>query len=329
MGDPRLSSSTIWKAVALGAGVSVTVGLLGYAVLGRRPRPPEFNTSWQSPAGKLTYVLYSSDGKYLAAGSASGQVLLWTLPDRKPRRLTELTKKPIIALTLSADGFLAASDTNGEFFGWQLETSQTRLLPKLPAPVACIAFQPSRFESPGIILGLTDGRLMAVDDLGTTMVESGHKGGVKRAAYSPKGDLLVTGGTDGTLVWRNSATRTVIATVAAHTSEVSALVFCTDGRQLASADWNGEIRVWSVADRKQTASFRQPDAVSAMGWIKESLVTGSWDGCLRFWSLQQTAPAQTVDTGDVIHDLAVSPSGETVATVSNRDCVELWRAPTQ
>ncbi len=294
-----------------------------------RSRPPEFVRALSSPARSLTAVVYSPDGRYLVAGSASGQVIVWDLSSGRSRMLESLTSGAILAMAVSPDGSLLAGGVARNLVGWKLDGGssgkQTNKLSGLPAPITTLAIRPKRAE---IAVGLSNGSLYVLGKSKPAAVDREHNGGVKIVRYPPRGDLLVSGGTDGRLVWRDAETRKVLAKRDAHSSEISALAFSPDGRWLASGGWNGEIRIWNVETRRPQTNLSQPDAVAGMAWIGSLLVSGSWDGRLRFWSPEQEDIVGQIDTGTVIHALAVSPAGDTLATVSRRGEVRLWRAPT-
>lgn len=276
----------------------------------------------------LTTVLYSPDGHYLVAGSASGQVIGWNVSSGKRRTLQTLGSQPILAIGLSSDGVLLAGGVDQNLVAWTAfkdkskQTSQT--LSNMPAPITSLAVRANR---PEFAVGLSNGFLYLFGRSETPDVDLEHKGSVKSVAYHPRQNLLVTGGSDGLIVWRDAETNKVLTTSEGHSSEISGLSFAPDGAVLVSGDWNGEIIIWDVKTREQKFALMQPDAVSGMAWSGSTLVTGGWDGLLRFWSLEQKAVVREIDTGDAIHGLAVNPAGDTIATVSRRNEVQLWRVP--
>jgi len=315
----------IVAAAMIGLGGLATAA---YFSFGRRHRPPEFRKALESPVEGLTTVLYSPDGRYLVAGSASGQVIGWNVVSGKRRTLQTLGSQPILAIGLSSDGVLLAGGVDQNLVAWTAfkdkskQTSQT--LSNLPAPITALAVRGNR---PEFAVGLSNGFLYVFGRSETPHVDLEHEGSVKSVAYHPRQNLLVTGGSDGRIVWRDAETNKVLATSEGHTSEVSGLLFAPDRGVLVSGDWNGEIIIWDVRSREQKTTLKQPDAVSGMVWTGSNLVTGGWDGRLRFWSLEQKAVVREIDTGDAIHGLAVSPAGDTIATVSRRNEVQLWRVP--
>ena len=313
---------------------------VAYLVFLRRGRPPEFVRALSSPAKSLTAVVYSPDDRHLVAGSASGQAIVWDLSSGQSRMLESLTSGAILAMAVGPDGSLLAGGVERSLVGWKIDGvgsgKQTRKLAGLSAPITTLAIRPKRTE---IAVGLSNGSLYVLGKRQKSLgfpksqgfgphVDLEHKGSVKVVRYHPRGDLLVSGGTDGRLVWRDAETRKVRAKRDAHSSEISALAFSPDGRRLASGGWNGEIKIWSVETRELQTTLSQPDAVAGMEWVGSLLVSGSWDGRLRFWSTEREETIGQIDTGAVIHALAVNPAGDTLATVSRRGEVQLWRVPT-
>ncbi len=314
------------KLILIGivAATCVVLIALGFIYFSGNPRPEEFTKELTTSVDHLTAVLYSPDGTYLCAGSASGQVVRWNLQSGQSETRMELSEEPIITLAVSIDGFLMAADASKGLFGWQLSKSETEEFGSLSAAAAAIAFRPSKERE--IVLGLTDGSLKSLTPSGVIQLKLEHQGSVKAVVFHQNGQLMVTGGADGKLIWYNVQTRKPFADGEAHKGEVSELSFSADGRKLASADWNGGIKVWDSQSRRVLSEMSQPDAVSGIGWAGEYLVTGSWDGVIRTWSVIETRVVHQVDTGELIYDLAVSPDGSTVATVSNGNSVELWKA---
>ncbi len=302
-------------------------GVAGWLVDGEKQmtRPNEFHSEFRSPVGQLTQVVYSHDGRSLVAGSATGQVVVWNLATKQPQVLKKLTSDAIVVLAMSPDGFIGAGDASNRFVGWQLGTEQTQTIDELPGAVACIAYR-SGFAEPEIVLGLSDDSLVFIGTTGVKQQKSGHRSGVKSAAYHPDGDILVTGGASGRLIWRDTDSREVIATLQAHSSEISGLAFSPDGQRLATGDYNGEIKIWSTETQKRIGKGTQADAVIKIHWQRDTILTGSWDGKLRLWSAESQTFTREVDTGTPIYGMAVHPDNDRIATVANGNRVELWRA---
>jgi WD40 repeat protein len=240
-----------------------------------------------------------------------------------------LSTDSITALALSNTGFLTAGTGERTVVGWQLigpgAGKVTRKLPNFPAPISACAAHPERLD---VLIGLTDGSLYSFGtESQPKRIDSRHDGGVKSICFAPDGETFVTGGTDGRLIWRDAASLGIRAAIRPHRSEVSGLAFSPDSKLLASGDYNGRIFVHDATDKDRRFEFTQAEAVSGLAIFDTLLLTGSWDGKLRYWSLSSGTAVSEVFTGQLIQDLAINPQAGTVATVHGTDELLLWQNP--
>jgi WD40 repeat protein len=67
---------------------------------------------------------------------------------------------------------------------------------------------------------------------------------------------------------------------------VSSVVWSPDGKSVASADWEGYVRVWDVATGKQTAVFKGHTSwVTSVAWSPDGkkLASVGLDKTVRVW----------------------------------------------
>jgi WD40 repeat protein len=281
-----------------------------------------------TPVGGLNCLQFSPDalGQYLAAGAAGGEVLLWETATRTLRPVTLPTRRPITAIALSTDGWLAAGGAEQHVLAWDIANSRAKKLPIFPAPITAIQNRPQSSE---LVVALSNGELNFVN-LQSGKIDKlagGHGGGIKTLAFNPAGTQLVTGGTDGKLIWRDAKTRQVFRTVEAHTHEISSVAFAPDGLLFVSGSWDGSAKLWTASDGTLQAELPHPDAVSCVGCTPTQVVTGCWDGKLRFWPYAGGSPTAEFETGEALHALAVHPRGDVVATVAQGPVVQFWKSP--
>ncbi|NOX55096.1 MAG: WD40 repeat domain-containing protein [Planctomycetes bacterium] len=312
--------------------IAVVLAAISYFFTAGPRRPPEWQGELTSPTDALINLCYSPDATFLAAGSGTGEVVLWNLKAKRVKTLPRLMDESVVTIGIAPDGFLVASDLAGNCAGWQLGTGRTKTFPKLPAPVTSIAFRDSPTIGPEMALGLADGQIVFFTRSGHEMMRTRHRGGVCELRYSPDGRLLVTAGRDGLLEWRNADTRQIASITRAHSGEVGDLAFSPDGRLLASADWNGRVVIWNAKTREPLERQDVSDAVSALAWIPTqplTLVAGGWDGRLRFFSYRLQPSQRAIHVGSPILDIALSPDPNIIATVCGSSSVDLWKVPTK
>lgn len=319
------------KATRLVSIVAVLAALGGVvaALILTRPSPPdEFIESLSTPAGSLTKLVVSPDGRHVAAGSAEGRVVLLNLIARRTELLDADGSAPLTMLTFASDGLLLSGDRTGKLRAWQSpdfsavefdEALQTRVA------ITCSEFRRVA-GSLEIILGLGDGRIVSIGQAKSEIRESGHRG-LRTMLLADQGTRLITAGSEGRIRWHRLEDNVLLHTAAGHDTEIAALVSSPDGDRFASADWNGDIRVWDAESRKVVVKLTQPDAVSALIWTGDRIVTGSWDGYIRVWEVTDSTAevVAEIDTRQPIHDLAVEPPGDRILTVSNDDAIDVWR----
>lgn len=289
-----------------------------------RKLPPEFVERLAAPTGRLNSLRTTLDGKSLIAGSSEGAVIVWDWTTRKPQVLEPSSSQPIVTLAESNDGLLVATGLQGQLRGWQLPEFSPLKLTSPEVPITAIAFRQTA-DGRSMLLGLSDGRIATLDGGKLTLRKSGHRG-VKALWLSKDQDELVSVGTEGKVIWYNLKSKNLIATIAAHATEISTLLPFADSR-FVTADWNGHIKAWDAKTRKVLWDAQQPDGVSGLAWLGERLVSAGWDGKLRAWSItpEQATLEVTVDTGRPIQGLAVIASDSLLATVSASREVEFWK----
>ena len=302
----------IGLVAVVGASVAIWSSLTGTS--------PPAETVW-TESDILTAVAYSPDGQFLVAGSATGDVLLWNIHERKLQTMRPALSGPISALSVSDDGFAVAADTNQRLIGWDIPTGRREQLPRLPSAVTFIAFRPGQFE---VTLGLQDGTLAVLTPAGLKGRPSRHKGGVKCGVYSQDGRRLITGGADGRVIVWNADDQTVIADKRGHAAEVSNVVLLTEHGEAVSADWNGEIVVWDIRSWNVVRRRLVADGIADLAVQQNQLVVASWSGSLQWRGLEDDRLLREGKLPGAILGIAASPDGNTVASVCGDRAIRLW-----
>ena len=179
---------------------------------------------------------------------------------------------------------------------------------------------------------------------------TGHLNGITALAFSPDGQTLVSGSTDGTIRFWQTATGTPVDTlITGHTHSIKAATFFEDSSTLVSAAFNGEITFWDVetSQKSTVQNSGHRDWYSAVGFSPDGtkLTSAAADGTIVFGEFptgfKSTKPDNLtrltdVSTGDELatwqkhaNELIFSPDDrtKTVASTSGNG-IRLWNTET-
>ncbi|WP_410657935.1 caspase, EACC1-associated type [Amycolatopsis sp. lyj-112] len=174
--------------------------------------------------------------------------------------------------------------------------------------------------------------------------------GVSTVVFSPDGGLLATANSDGAVrLWSTSTRKAIGDPIVANPvtanspkrNEVRALAFNPTGTLLATAGADGFVRLWDPATQRQLrGAIKHPDSeVNKLAFNPTGTMlatAGSRDGNVYLWDLDsqraigEPIAAATTDRWKIvgIDQLAFSPSGDVLATVSGHQSVRLWNPGT-
>jgi WD40 repeat protein len=279
------------------------------------------------PTDGITALDFSPDGRWLATGSESGEIVLWETGTWRKNRSWRGHPTMIRHLAFSHLGnSLAAADDNYAAL-WDVETGkELRSLKQW-------LFKKSLVFSP-------DDKWLAVNAVGKPStpiydVASGELAlelpGRPRGemAFSPDGKLLVGAASAETLhVW-DIQKKTVTMKLGPRTSSDLDVLFHPDGRRVLTSGTGLAVRVWDLAAQKEVLALTDPAgpgrptniALSADGTL---VAAGFRDGAARLWELETGKLLQVFQLGPrsgIVDDVSFSPDGGYLATLNRNGTV--------
>ena len=152
--------------------------------------------------------------------------------------------------------------------------------------------------------------------------------GVQTVAFSPNGELVATGDSNGNIqLWRvrNWA---YLTTLSGHTNRVWSVAFSPDGHFLASSSIDGTIRLWSPQENQCIHVFLESlNRFYSVAFCPNGkfLASGSVDATIRLWDLQDYKCVH-IFSGHTnwVYSISFSPDGKFLASGSVDATIRLW-----
>ena len=131
-----------------------------------------------------------------------------------------------------------------------------------------------------------------------------------------------------------AAARPGIATLTGHTDRVHSIAFTRDGSTLVTGSYDGTVRLWDVATRRQIGTpLNGHGQVNSVAFSPDGkiLASGGADGTVRLWDVATRRQIGTPLNGHdgEVYSVAFSPDGKIVASGADDGTVRLWDVATR
>ncbi len=234
------------------------------------------------------------------------------------------------AVCFSGDGsYVIGAGTSAYCFRVQ-DGDATKTEPRPRTLGACLAGAP---DATCFVVGYQDGYLVAYD-IPRCEVVSKVRAGVGRITslgFHPTGRLFAVTGKEGRISLREWPSFREVGVWEDVTTDEKVLAFSPDGKRLASAEWNGTVRVWDIDQGKSVVVGREDGPIDNLAYAAGGIfVTCLGPPSLSFWTARESGQRELLDDGSLGHINCVTTDGSGKLVASGHvDCtVKLWNGMT-
>ena len=299
-------------------------------------------------------VVFSPDGQTALSGSSDHTLVLWEVATGEILRRFEGHTGQVNSVVFSPDGQTAISgscaETNdvatcsrGELILWEVATGGIlRRFEGHEGSVNSVAFSP---DGQSVLSGACGrlrenqcirGELILWDMMTGEVVRrfEGHTGKVNSVAFSPDGQMALSGSDDHTLIRWEVATGGILNRFESHEDSVNSVAISPDGRSALSGSWDNTLILWDMATGEALHTLvrqrtRAPISVVFSPDGQTALSGASSESSLILWDMTTGEALRNFEghTGKV-NSVAFSPDGQMALSGSDDRTLILWDVTT-
>jgi WD40 repeat protein len=233
-------------------------------------------------ADAVRCLALNKDGTRAAAAGKDGVVKVWT-PGKKQATATVKTPAAVNGLAWNAAGtrlVVGNEDKRARVYG--LDGKLVEFFPHQGAVLAVA------YHGDGNRVVSAGADKTARVWTSALVWQQAHGGAAPQAAFSPKGDRVVSGGDKAVKVW-NAADGKLVKTIAAHEEAVVGVGVSADGLRVASAGEDKTVKIWDLSPPKGAKKDKE----------------------------EEDKPLAEFKLAGVPHRVALSPNGSRVAVATS------------
>ena len=274
----------------------------------------QVDTTINSHSNGIWAIAVSPDNKQIASTNDEQTIQLWNVAQNKIERVLTGHNKSIWSVAYSHDNrFLASASDDGTVRIWNINTGRLHRTIKGDTWFWTAAFCPN--DSSILATAGADYSIKFWNIITGKLIKtfSGHTEIVRHITFNDKGKYLASCGMDNTArVWQVDTGECI--SIFEHTSPVSSVAFGSNSMATGSDD--NIVRLWEDINTGQILqSFDEHTGwVQSVAFVlsedgREILASGSHDGTIKLWQVNQKQALATLTHGGWVRAIAKQAAG--------------------
>ena len=266
---------------------------------------------------EVTGLACSSDGQFLLSWSRDQTARLW---DRQGNLIATLEghQAPVLEARISSDGqHILTRSADRSVRVWDIKGALLTDKIRHDKHIYAAVFSP---DGKTIATTSADGTTKTWSLDGTMQHElTGHTGLVPVVCFSQNGQLVLTAGTDGQSRLWNASTGTLVKSISAHSSWITAAGFNPSGTSFFTVSRGHSIKYWDPEGNQLATLAKHTDAITSAIYNREGdlLMSCSRDGTAKVWDQQGNVIMNQEGLSAAHVTSSFSPDGQYMLTIAH------------